>query len=107
MKRLTRPVWVVLALLFLFEAWLWDRLAPIVARIVAAIPWGWVKPSLIRLVDRLSPQATLAVFVIPFIVLLPLKFLEFWFLAHRGLPSSWFCSWPSSSALASPRLYSR
>jgi hypothetical protein len=83
MKRLARPFWVVLALLFLFEAWLWDRLHPIVARVVAVIPWGWIKPALIRLIDRLSPQATLVVFVIPFIGLLPLKFLEFWFLAHR------------------------
>jgi len=83
MKRLARPFWVVLALLFLFEAWLWDRLHPIVARVVAVIPWGRIKPALIRLIDRLSPQATLVVFVIPFIVLLPLKFLEFWFLAHR------------------------
>src|SRR5262245_44025280 len=83
MKRLARPFWVILALLFLFEAWLWDRLAPIVGRIVAVIPWGRIKPALVRLVDRLSPQATLVVFVIPFIVLLPLKFLEFWFLAHR------------------------
>jgi len=83
MKRLARPFWVVLALLFLLEAWLWDRLHPIVARVVAVIPWGRIKPALIRLIDRLSPQATLVVFVIPFIVLLPLKFLEFWFLAHR------------------------
>ena len=83
MKRFTRPFWVVLALLFLLEAWLWDRLHPIVARIVGVIPWGRIKPALIRLVDRLSPEATLVVFVIPFIVLLPLKFLEFWFLAHR------------------------
>src|SRR5215470_6537286 len=83
MKRFARPFWVVLALLFLLEAWLWDRLHPIVARIVGIIPWGRVKPAFIRLIDRLSPQATLAVFVIPFVVLLPLKFLEFWFLAHR------------------------
>jgi len=83
MKRLARPFWIILALLFLFEAWLWDRLQPIVARIVGLIPWGWIKPALIRLVEPLSPQATLAVFVIPFIVLLPVKFLEFWFLAHR------------------------
>jgi len=83
MKRLARAFWVIVALLFLFEAWLWDRLAPIVARIVGVIPWGWIKPALVRLVDRLSPQATLIVFVVPFIVLLPLKFLEFWLLAHR------------------------
>jgi hypothetical protein len=37
MKRLARPFWVILALLFLFEAWLWDSLAPIVGRIVAVI----------------------------------------------------------------------
>jgi hypothetical protein len=83
MNRLTRPLWVVVALLFLLEAWLWDNLRPVVARIVGVIPWGWIKPALIRLVDHLSPQATLVVFVVPFIVLLPLKFLEFWFLAHR------------------------
>jgi hypothetical protein len=83
MNRLTRPLWVVVALLFLLEAWLWDNLRPVIARIVGFIPWGWIKPALIRLVDRLSPQATLVVFVVPFIVLLPLKFLEFWFLAHR------------------------
>jgi hypothetical protein len=83
MKRLARPFWVILALLFLFEAWLWDRLAPIVGRLVTVIPWGRIKPALVRLVDRLSPQATLVVFVVPFILLLPLKFLEFWFLAHR------------------------
>src|SRR6266851_943549 len=83
MKRLARPFWIILALLFLFEAWLWDCLKPIVARIVNVIPWGWVKPALIRLVERLSPQAMLAVFAVPFILLLPLKFFEVWFLAHR------------------------
>src|SRR3984893_9200474 len=83
MKRLARAFWVILALLFLLEAWLWDRLQPIVARIVGVIPWGWIKPALIRLVDRLSPEATLVVFAVPFIILLPLKFLEFWLLAHR------------------------
>jgi hypothetical protein len=83
MKRLARPFWVIVALLFLLEAWLWDRLAPVIARIVAVIPWGRIKPALIRLVEHLSPEATLVVFVIPFIVLLPLKFLEFWFLANR------------------------
>ena len=83
MKRLARPFWVALAVLFLFEAWLLDRLAPIVGRVLAAIPWGWIKPALVRLVERLSPQATLVVFVIPFIVLLPLKVFELWFLAHR------------------------
>jgi hypothetical protein len=81
MRRLARPFWVVLALLFLFEAWLWDTLQPIVWRVVNVIPWGNVKPAFVRWVDGLSPQATLVVFVIPFIVLLPVKFLELWLLA--------------------------
>lgn len=83
MKLLVRPFWVALALLFLLEAWLWDWLQPIVGRVVAIIPWGKIKPAFIRMIDRLSPQATLVVFAIPFVILLPLKFLEFWLLAQR------------------------
>jgi hypothetical protein len=87
MRRLARAFWVILALLFQLEAWLWDHLQPIVARIVSGIPWGRIKPALAALISRLSPQATLVVFVIPFILLLPLKFLEFWLLAHRQWPA--------------------
>jgi hypothetical protein len=83
MKRLSRGFWIVLALLFLAEAWLWDRLKPIVARVVGVIPWGRAKPALVALVSRLSPAATLVVFAIPFVLLLPLKFVEFWLLVHR------------------------
>jgi hypothetical protein len=38
MRRWLRPLWVILALLFLLEAWLWDHLEPIVARVVDLIP---------------------------------------------------------------------
>ena len=68
----------MLAVLFLVEAWLWDHLEPVVARVVGLIPWQGVKSALVRLIARLSPEATLIVFVVPFIVLLPLKFLEVW-----------------------------
>ena len=37
-RHLLRPLWVLLALLFFVEAWLWDHLQPVVARIVALIP---------------------------------------------------------------------
>jgi hypothetical protein len=83
MKKLARAFWIVVALLFLLEAWLWDRLEPIVARLVGIIPWGRIKPVLAAAVSRLSPPATLVVFVIPFILLLPIKFLEVWLLVHR------------------------
>ena len=38
MRRLLQPIWVLLAIIFLIEAWLWDHLEPIVARFVALIP---------------------------------------------------------------------
>jgi hypothetical protein len=81
MRRMLRPLWIILALLFLLEAWLWDHLEPVVARAVGFIPWGRVKEQLARGIERLPPWATLIVFVIPFIILLPLKFLAAYFLA--------------------------
>lgn len=82
--RWLRPLWTLLALLFLLEAWLWDHLEPLVARIVNVIPWGRLKVWVKRLIDDLPPWATLIVFTVPFIVLLPLKFLEVYFLATRN-----------------------
>jgi hypothetical protein len=76
LRKLIRAFWVVLAVLFLIEAWLWDHLEPVVARVVALIPLQGLKSALVRLIDRLSPPATLVVFAIPFVLLLPLKFLE-------------------------------
>ena len=84
MRRWLRPLWVVLALLFLLEAWLWDHLQPLVARVVNLIPWDAFKARLARLIERLPPWATLLVFIIPFIAMLPLKFLEVYFLATRN-----------------------
>jgi hypothetical protein len=83
LKSLTRAFWVVLAVLFLIEAWLWDHLEPVVARVVALIPLQGFKAALARLVDRLSPPATLIVFAIPFVLLLPLKFLEVFLLVKK------------------------
>jgi hypothetical protein len=83
-RRLLRPLWILLALIFLFEAWLWDRSAPIVAWIIAWIPLETLKRRLAAWIEGLPPAATLGVFIVPFILLLPLKFLEVWFLAHRN-----------------------
>ena len=48
MRRLLKPVWILLAVLFLIEAWLWDHLEPIVARFVRLIPWQRLKALLAR-----------------------------------------------------------
>jgi hypothetical protein len=83
MHWLLRPLWVLLALLFLLEAWLWDHLQPQVAWLVNLVPWGRLKDRLKRLIEALPPWAALFVFVVPLVVLLPLKFLEVFFLAKR------------------------
>ncbi len=73
----------MLALLFLLEAWLWDHLEPLVARVVGLFPWCRLKDWIKRTIESLPPWAALGVFIVPFVVLLPLKFLEVFFLAKR------------------------
>ncbi|MBR0737399.1 hypothetical protein JQ581_10710 [Bradyrhizobium liaoningense] len=82
LRRLLQPVWVLLAIVFLIEAWLWDHLEPIVARVVAAIPLARFKQWLTERVDALSPAMTLIVFAVPVIPLFPLKLIGLWLLAH-------------------------
>jgi hypothetical protein len=83
LRRLLQPLWVLLAIIFLIEAWLWDHLEPVVARIVAAIPLAAFKQWLADRVDSLSPAVTLIVFIVPIIPLFPLKLIGLWLLAHQ------------------------
>ena len=82
LRRLTRPFLILLALVFLFEAWLWEHLKPVVARIVGWIPLAALKAKITAAIEHLPPYATLLVFLVPVILLLPLKFLGLWMLAH-------------------------
>jgi hypothetical protein len=82
-RRLLQPIWVLLAVVFLIEAWLWDHLEPIVAWAVAKIPLRAFKHWLAERVDTLSPAMTLIVFIVPVIPLFPLKLVGFWLLAHE------------------------
>src|SRR4051794_33052261 len=82
-RRLLQPVWVLLAVVFLIEAWLWDHLEPIVAWFVARLPLHTFKRWLAGRVDTLSPATSLIVFIVPLIPLLPLKLVGFWLFAHE------------------------
>jgi len=75
MRRLLQPIWVLLAVIFLIEAWLWDHLEPIVAWVVDRIPLRDFKHWLAERVDTLSPSMTLIVFIVPVIPLFPLKLI--------------------------------
>jgi hypothetical protein len=83
LRRLLQPLWVLLAVIFLIEAWLWDHLEPIVAWVVARIPLRNFKQWLADRVDTLSPAMTLIVFVVPVIPLFPLKLVGLWLLTHE------------------------
>ncbi|MCK1744733.1 hypothetical protein IVA80_28915 [Bradyrhizobium sp. 139] len=90
LRRLLQPVWVLLAIIFLIEAWLWDHLEPIVARVVAFIPLARFKQGLTDRVDALSPAMTLIVFAVPIIPLFPLKLVGLWLLTHEYWTSAVF-----------------
>src|SRR5215210_5066376 len=82
MRRLLRPLWILLALIFLFEAWLWDHLAPGVRWLVERIAWRKLRERIATLIERLPPYPTLLVFLIPIVLLLPVKFVGLWMLAR-------------------------
>jgi hypothetical protein len=90
MRRLLQPVWILLAVIFLIEAWLWDHLEPIVAWVVAKIPLRTFKQWLAERLDTLSPAMTLIVFIVPVIPLFPLKLVGFWLLTHEYWMSAVF-----------------
>ena len=83
MRRLLQPIWILLAVVFLIEAWLWDHLEPVVAWFVALVPLRSFKQWLAERVDTLSPAMTLIVFIVPVIPLFPLKMVGLWLLTHE------------------------
>src|SRR4051794_17824855 len=82
-RRIFNPLWILLALIFLIEAWLWEHLRPLIAAVVNLIAWDKLKARLAAMVEWMPAWAVLIIFIIPFIVLLPLKFLEVYFIVHR------------------------
>ena len=82
MRRLSKPLWILLALVFLFEAWLWEHLRPLVAWVVAHIRWEKLKARVAAAIEHLPPYPTLLVFLVPVLLLFPLKLLGLWMLAH-------------------------
>jgi len=90
LRRLFQPVWVLLAVIFLIEAWLWDHLEPVVAWVVSKVPLQASKQWLADRVDSLSPAMTLIVFIVPVIPLFPLKLVGLYLLTHEYWMSAIF-----------------
>jgi len=83
MRQLKKFLWLTLAGIFLFEAWLWDILGAALASIVAVLPIKEARASFEGFVKTLSPWGSVPIFVIPILVLLPIKFAALFFLAHH------------------------
>ena len=81
MRRVLKPFIVLLALIFLFESWLWSHLHPLVQWFVDLVPWRRMKERLAAEIEHLPPYPTLLVFLIPIALLFPLKLLGLWMLA--------------------------
>lgn len=81
-RRLSRLLLIPLALVFLFEAWLWSHLQAAIAGIVRVLALPALRAWLTAAIEKLPPAATLVVFLIPVLLLLPIKLLGFWMLAH-------------------------
>lgn len=81
MRTVKNIFWFLVASVFLIEAWLWDRIQPLIHAIVERLPLRRVKAFMRWLVGRLPPWAALFVMGIPAVVLFPAKLLGLWLLA--------------------------
>jgi hypothetical protein len=83
MKRLKRIVWTILALAFLAVSWLWDTLNPLIHKLVDWLPLDGLKQRIAAFMHRLPPYATLAVFLIPVVLIEPFKLVAVWLFAKK------------------------
>ena len=76
--RVLAPLVYLAALLLLLEEWLWDLGARLMAAITRVIPL----PGLARWIASLGPVAALCLFVLPGVLLFPVKVLALLAIAH-------------------------
>ena len=81
MQRWTKPFWIVLASIFLFESWVWDFCAAFGRRLLKLIPWDSFKADLKKFFDGLPAPVVLVVFLVPVGVLEPIKIFALWLIA--------------------------
>lgn len=80
-----KPLLLLLAAIFMLEAWLWDITGAAIYRLLGWIPRERLKAAISRSLMGLSPWLTLCIFIIPVLILLPLKILTLWLLTHDHL----------------------
>lgn len=82
-RKILKPVWIFLALLFLLEAWLWDLLVPPIRSLIERIGWLRIKQRLGDWLTTLPRWLIVCIFILPDTILLPVKLGGLW-LAAQG-----------------------
>jgi hypothetical protein len=83
--RLKHALLTLAAVIFLIEAWLWDMTIALGRWAVNLVPWQEFKETVVKLIERLPPYGALPLFLIPVIVIEPLKFIAITQIAHGHL----------------------
>jgi hypothetical protein len=83
MRHLVKSFWFLVAAIFLIEAWLWDYAGGFLRWLVALLPLDAFKAALARWIDCLYAPVALILFIVPVIVLEPLKVVAIWLIGHR------------------------
>lgn len=73
-KLLRRAFEALIALVILFEEWGWEPLQRALAWVARLPPLAWIE----RRIAALPPAAALAVFILPTLLLLPVKLAALW-----------------------------
>ncbi len=84
-KRWSRPFLLLLAALFLAEAWLWDRLTEVGRWLHDRLPFEAFRAWIAARIAGLPPWAALLLFVIPVIIVQPIKLLTLWLIVRGHL----------------------
>jgi hypothetical protein len=85
LRRFIRPLWIVLAAVFLFEAWLWDRLTDVGHWLRDRLAFESFKRRVSALVEKMPPWGALLLFTIPVIIVQPLKLASLYLMTHGHL----------------------
>jgi hypothetical protein len=83
--RLKHALLTFAAVVFLIEAWLWDKTILLGRWVARHIPWQEFKDAVTRLIERLPPYGALLLFLIPVAVIEPLKIVAIDQIAHGHL----------------------
>ena len=81
-RKLSRAFWFFLALVFLFENWLWDHVRDWLRALARLLGVERFEAALTAFIATLSPPAALAVFALPALAILPLKLAAVAMIAH-------------------------